>query len=125
MESVIAKGKTIKEAIQKGLELLNLSDQEVHVEIIQPEAKEFWGMVKVNSTLRGGKVYAELGADIHRAGSDSGTATFIEVPEDQKICIETAMERTTIKVGSKKHTFKETIRQVTAALDPSGRLMLE
>ncbi|GAB1772440.1 DUF342 domain-containing protein [Priestia megaterium] len=83
------------------------------------------GMVKVNSTLRGGKVYAELGADIHRAGSDSGTATFIEVPEDQKIFIETAMEGTTIKIGSKKHTFKETIRKVTAALDPSGRLMLE
>lgn len=83
------------------------------------------GMVKVNSTLRGGKVYAELGADIHRAGSGSGTPTFIEVPEDQKICIETAMEGTTIKIGSKKHTFKETIRQVTAALDPSGCLMLE
>ncbi|MFP7733918.1 hypothetical protein ACLHDF_10940 [Priestia aryabhattai] len=83
------------------------------------------GMVKIKGTFRGGEVYAKLGADIHRVGSDSGTATFIEVPEDQKICIETAMKGTTIKIGSKKHTFKETIRQVTAALDSSGYLMLK
>ena len=70
-------------------------------------------------------MYAKLGAAIHRAGSESGTATFIEVPENQKICIKTAMKGTTIKVGSKKHTFTETTRQVTVALDPSGRLMLE
>lgn len=83
------------------------------------------GMVKVKGTLRGGEVYAKLGADIHRAGSDSGTATFIEGPENQKICIKTAMKETTIKVGSKTHTFNENIRQVTAALDKSGHLMLE
>jgi uncharacterized protein len=70
-------------------------------------------------------VYAKLGAAIHRAGSDSGTATFIEVPENQKNFIKTAMKGTTIKVGSKTHTFTETTRQVTAALDKSGRLMLE
>ncbi|WEA45431.1 hypothetical protein [Priestia aryabhattai] len=81
--------------------------------------------VKIKRTLRGGEVYAILGADIHRAGSDSGTATFIEVPEGQIICIKTAMKGTTIKVGSKTHTFNETTRQVTAALDTSGHLMLE
>ncbi|WDL88495.1 hypothetical protein IUJ58_06360 [Priestia aryabhattai] len=70
-------------------------------------------------------MYATLGADIYRAGSESGTATFIEVPENQKNCIKTAMKGTTIKVGSKTHTFNETTRQVTAALDKSGRLMLE
>ncbi|MGG2089714.1 hypothetical protein ABFY59_22315 [Priestia aryabhattai] len=83
------------------------------------------GMEKIKGTLRGGEVYAKLGANIHRAGSDSGTAMFIKVPDDQKNCIETAMEGTTIKIGSKKHTFKAAIRQVTAALDPSGGLMLE
>ncbi|WP_176543612.1 hypothetical protein [Priestia megaterium] len=49
-------------------------------------------------------MYAKLGAAIHRAGSDSGTATFIEVPEDQKICIETAMKETTIKESRKQNT---------------------
>ncbi|MGG3271410.1 FapA family protein [Priestia aryabhattai] len=82
------------------------------------------GRVKIKGTLRGGEVYATLGTDIYRAGSDSGTPTFIEVPEDQIICIKTAMKGTTIKVGSKTHTFTETTRQVTAALDKSGRLML-
>jgi len=83
------------------------------------------GRVKIKGTFRGGEVYATLGADIYRAGSDSGTPTFIEVPEDQIICIKTAMKGTTIKVGSKTHTSKETTRQFTAALDKSGRLMLE
>ncbi|MEI2428159.1 Jag N-terminal domain-containing protein [Priestia megaterium] len=56
MESIIAKGKTIKEAIQKGLELLNLSDQEVQVEIIQPEAKGFWGMGSKEALVKLSKV---------------------------------------------------------------------
>ncbi|MED3936456.1 hypothetical protein [Priestia megaterium] len=67
----------------------------------------------------------QLTALIHKSKQQQAQELFQCALRRSKNCIETAMEGTTIKIGSKKHTFEVTIRQVTAALDPSGRLMLE
>ncbi|AYE52439.1 FapA family protein [Priestia megaterium NCT-2] len=56
MESIVSKGKTIKEAITRGLELLNISRKEVHVEIIQHETKGFWGMGSKEALVKLSKI---------------------------------------------------------------------
>lgn len=35
MQSVVSKGKSVKEAVQLGLELLELNNQQVNIEVLQ------------------------------------------------------------------------------------------
>lgn len=44
MRSIVSKGKTIQEAIETGLNLLEVSKDEVNIEIIQQESKSFFKM---------------------------------------------------------------------------------
>lgn len=44
MQTFISKGATVKEAIQLGLEMLNIDMEQVHIEIIQTEKKGLLGM---------------------------------------------------------------------------------
>ncbi|GGH83182.1 uncharacterized protein (DUF342 family) [Pullulanibacillus pueri] len=44
MQSIISKGKNVKEAITLGLELLNVGSKDVNVEIIQQESKGMFGI---------------------------------------------------------------------------------
>ena len=82
------------------------------------------GKLTIKGCVRGGEVYANLGADIHEAGAEIGTSTVIAVPFDQKITIRKAMEGTTIKIGKVKHIFKETRHHVEAYLDSNERMTL-
>ncbi|WP_166237721.1 flagellar assembly protein A [Paenibacillus turpanensis] len=45
-KSVVSKGKTVKLAIETALDLLEASKQEVHIEILETEAKSFFGKAK-------------------------------------------------------------------------------
>ncbi|WP_274856894.1 Jag N-terminal domain-containing protein [Bacillus methanolicus] len=44
MQSIVSKGKNIKEAIKVGLELLETTKEEVNIKIIQHETKGFLGI---------------------------------------------------------------------------------
>ena len=44
MQSIISKGKDINDAIDLGLEILDLTKKEVHIEIIESETKGFMGI---------------------------------------------------------------------------------
>ncbi|WP_404404936.1 flagellar assembly protein A [Jeotgalibacillus malaysiensis] len=46
MQSIVAKGKTIKEAVQTGVELLEVTKRDVHIEVLQNPAK---GFLKIGS----------------------------------------------------------------------------
>jgi hypothetical protein len=83
------------------------------------------GTLKLSGILRGGEVYGRLGAQINEVGAESGTATIISVPSDQKVSIKKAMEGTTIKIGNVKHQFKETRYHVEARLDHNHRIVFE
>ncbi|HEX7064510.1 MAG TPA: FapA family protein, partial [Bacillales bacterium] len=57
MQSIVSKGKGVREAIQIGLDLLNVKKDEVDIEIIRQESKGFLGIggknavVKISKTL--------------------------------------------------------------------------
>lgn len=52
MESIISRGKNIREAIEVGLELLEVSKNEVDIEIIQMEDKGFMGIGKKKAIVK-------------------------------------------------------------------------
>jgi uncharacterized protein (DUF342 family) len=83
------------------------------------------GTLKISGILRGGEVYGRLGVQINEVGAESGTATIISVPTDQKISIKKAMEGTSIKIGNVNYTFKETKYHVEARLDHNHRIAFE
>jgi uncharacterized protein len=83
------------------------------------------GKLKISGIVRGGEVYGRLGAEINEVGAESGTATVIAVPNDQKILIHKAMEGTIIKIGNIKHTFQETKYNVRARLHEEERIVFD
>jgi uncharacterized protein len=80
------------------------------------------GNLKINGVLRGGVVYARLGAFIKEAGAVGGVSTRIIVPAGQKIMIDLAREGTTIQIGKYSHTFDQDIHHIEATLDENGRI---
>ncbi|WP_102346542.1 FapA family protein [Bacillus sp. Marseille-P3661] len=83
------------------------------------------GHLNIIGTIRGGVVYGQLGVQINEVGAEIGTPTFIEVPSNQIISINKAMEGTTIKIGYMKHTFTETRYLVKAYIDQNNKLIIE
>jgi uncharacterized protein (DUF342 family) len=81
------------------------------------------GSLKINGVVRGGEVYARLGATIKEAGSEVGVPTRIIVPSDQTIKIELVREGTIIQIGKVKYTFQKVQRFVEAALNEKEQLI--
>ncbi|OXS75755.1 flagellar assembly protein A [Domibacillus enclensis] len=52
MQSIISKGKTLQEAIDTGLYLLNVSRDEVNIEVIQQETKVFFGLKSKEAVVK-------------------------------------------------------------------------
>ncbi|WP_430786714.1 flagellar assembly protein A [Virgibacillus flavescens] len=82
------------------------------------------GKLKITGSLRGGKVFGELGAELNEVGTPSGTTTTIEVPADKTIQINQAFGGTIIKIGHVKHTIEETTQDIYARLN-DGKITLE
>lgn len=82
------------------------------------------GVLKVKGFLRGGNIYAGLGAEITEAGSKGGVPTHIAVPHDRSILIKAAMEDTIIQVGKKQHKFLQETRNINARLNRDNQLLL-
>lgn len=75
------------------------------------------GSLMINGVLRGGEVYARLGATIEEAGSDGGSTTKISVSSKGTIKIGLAREGTVIQIGKVRHVFHREQRNVVARLD--------
>ncbi|MBP1931496.1 flagellar assembly protein A [Ammoniphilus resinae] len=80
------------------------------------------GRVEVKGSVRGGEIYASMGADIEETGTKSGSPTLICVPSDQSVKIQKVLEDTIIQVGNRKHTFYKPTNQIHARLDENGNL---
>lgn len=81
------------------------------------------GILKISGILRGGEVYGRMGVEVNEAGAVSSSSTIISVPNDQKICINKAMEGTIIKFGTVQFTFKETKYNIVAYLNREGKIV--
>ncbi|RAK18488.1 hypothetical protein B0I26_110120 [Anoxybacillus vitaminiphilus] len=81
------------------------------------------GVLKVNGIVRGGELYARLGAIIKEAGSEGGAPTRISVPADQKIRIDLVREGTIIQIGKIRYTFQKEERWIEAFLDEQDRII--
>ncbi|WP_445488719.1 flagellar assembly protein A [Niallia sp. 03133] len=82
------------------------------------------GEIKILGVLRGGKIYAKEGANINEAGTNSGIATSIIVPVNQKIIIKKVLEGTTIVIGNTRYTFKEDKYHVYASLNKNEKIVI-
>jgi uncharacterized protein len=80
------------------------------------------GVLKVNGIVRGGELYARLGAIIKEAGSEGGAPTRISVPANQKIKIDLVREGTIIQIGKISHAFQKDERLIEAFLDNEDRI---
>ncbi|WP_240374791.1 DUF342 domain-containing protein [Bacillus piscicola] len=83
------------------------------------------GKATVARSFIGGKIYAGKGIQVGVSGSRSGVETFLEVPEQAEIHIETAMEDTILKVGKRRYECTEELRHVRARLNKNGDLLLK
>jgi uncharacterized protein (DUF342 family) len=83
------------------------------------------GELKINGILRGGEVYARLGAFIKEVGSEVGVPTRVIVPVDKKIRIDLAREGTIIKIGKVIYKFDREQRYVEASLDQEGKIVFK
>ncbi|MBA2875234.1 FapA family protein [Thermaerobacillus caldiproteolyticus] len=81
------------------------------------------GSLKINGVVRGGEVYARLGATIKETGSETGVLTRIIVPSDQTIKIELAREGTVIQIGKVKYTFQKEQHFVEASLNEKEQIV--
>ncbi|MDZ5711461.1 FapA family protein [Jeotgalibacillus haloalkalitolerans] len=52
MQSIVSRGKSIKEAVQTGVELLEVSKRDVHIEVLQNPAKGFLKMGSKQAVVR-------------------------------------------------------------------------
>ncbi len=82
------------------------------------------GELKLNGFMRGGDIYAALGAEIAEAGTKGGLQTKIVVPANQHIRIKVAMEDTIVQVGKRQHRFLQETRNIHARLNASNELLL-
>ena len=83
------------------------------------------GYLKIRGILRGGEVYARLGANINETGASSGTLTTIAVSSDQKIKINKAKEGTVLKFGNRKHVLTDDYHFLVAKLNEHGDVIFE
>ncbi|RTR36167.1 DUF342 domain-containing protein [Robertmurraya yapensis] len=81
------------------------------------------GNLVIHGVLRGGEVYARLGATIKETGSDGGVVSKIMVPSNGKIKIGHAKEGTVIQIGKAKYTFQKERKEITARLDENERII--
>ncbi|MBO8164184.1 MAG: FapA family protein [Brevibacillus sp.] len=82
------------------------------------------GFLRVNGFVRGGELYAGLGAEIAELGAKAGTSTRVMVPADKTIKIGVAMEDSIIQIGNRVHKFAEETRNIVAKLNSDGKLVL-
>ncbi|MEW9671357.1 flagellar assembly protein A [Ammoniphilus sp. 3BR4] len=78
------------------------------------------GRLQVSGMVRGGQVYAALGADIGEAGTPGGRPTRIHVPFGQTIRIKYVMEGTYLQIGNQTHQFLTADNDVFARIDREG-----
>ncbi|WP_186445966.1 FapA family protein [Paenibacillus cremeus] len=83
------------------------------------------GMIQLDGYVRGGEIFAEKGVKIREAGTKGGIPTKIQVPKDQTIMINCALEETVIQIGNKTHTFTRETQLVRARLDEIENLILQ
>jgi predicted RNA-binding protein Jag len=82
------------------------------------------GKLIVERLIRGGEVYAEMGAEIGKAGSPGGTPTRVRVADGKTVKIKHVLEGTIIQIGSKSHEFLRDESDVFARVDKNGYLLL-
>ncbi|MDM5335750.1 FapA family protein [Fictibacillus enclensis] len=82
------------------------------------------GTINIKGYVRGSELYAKCGVEIYTAGSEGGTKTIIEVPDDQYIRIANVYEGTIIKIGKKTYSFEKNCSNVYAHLDQHESLIL-
>lgn len=82
------------------------------------------GKVTIRGRAMGGAIYGKEGVQIGQAGSLSGVKTLIEVPYDQLISINEVMADTVIKVGNRRHIFKQDQSKIRARLNEDDQLIL-
>lgn len=78
------------------------------------------GRLQISGMVRGGQVYAALGAEIGEAGTPGGMSTRIHVPPGQTIRIKHVMEGTYLQIGNKTHQFLMADYDVIARIDREG-----
>lgn len=83
------------------------------------------GEIDIRGVVRGGELYARLGAFVNEAGANSGTKTVISVADDQQIHINKAYEGVILRVGSRRHVITEMMTNITARADQSGEMIIE
>lgn len=81
------------------------------------------GALKINGVVRGGEVYARLGATIKETGSESGVPTRIIVPSDQTVKIELARAETVVQIGKVKYTFQKDQHFIEAFLNEKEQIV--
>ncbi|MFT8321285.1 MAG: FapA family protein [Bacillus sp. (in: firmicutes)] len=82
------------------------------------------GKINISGVLRGGELFAKEGISIYEAGSNSGTATSIMIPENKKIMLNKVLEGTNIIIGNVRYTFKEERTNIVAKLSKDKKIVL-
>lgn len=82
------------------------------------------GTIEINGFMRGGQLFARLGATLVEAGSKGGAPTLISVPDDQTINIKNVYSYTTIQIGRKKYQFTKNMTNIVARLDEEGSIAI-
>jgi len=83
------------------------------------------GELHVSGFIRGGTVYASLGAVIGETGTKAGNPVSVWVGEGRTISIQVAKADTVIQIGRRRHKFLQDRYHVFAQLDPSGDLHIQ
>lgn len=82
------------------------------------------GSVEVKGFVRGGRLFAGLGASLDEAGSKGGTPTLISVPHDQMITIKNVFSETTIQIGKRVYKFTKDMTNIVARIDEQGGIAI-
>ena len=82
------------------------------------------GSVEVKGFVRGGRLFAGLGARLEEAGSKGGTPTLICVPHDQIITIKNVFSETTIQIGKRVYKFTKDMTNIVARIDEQGSIAI-
>ncbi|OLN23650.1 hypothetical protein BTO30_03520 [Domibacillus antri] len=80
--------------------------------------------VLIRGVCRGGEITAGRNVTIDEVGSEAGSKTRIQVPEDGVIKMNTVFEDTTIQIGRRVHTFAVAAYNINARLNSDGTISL-
>ncbi|KWX07825.1 hypothetical protein TR75_02015 [Hydrogenibacillus schlegelii] len=86
---------------------------------------ETFGRAVVAGPLRGGRLYAEGGARLREAGSESGVPTQVAVGRAAAVELETVHPEVEVAVGAASLRFRERRSHVRVRLGDDGRIALE